>query len=623
MSRWPPLLGSSNDFSFYQTYHTELRAVASELVYETSILNHSWPTRCLSTSLCAQCTHCFELEMNSQKVSDILHCVRSGHYPSEHPGLLDEARADIEHCDSVLLWLDNTRVAIEEQREHLALLVRAADSTRSSIHKLPPEILSEVFEHLCCGDVGVNFISQNTTQLPTLILNQVCHRWRVLVTSMPVLWSSFGCDSLITTGCFLLDCFFERSSPHPIDLKIHLPTDPPPRALTAHCDRWRHLSLYSKSSCAIDSLLETANGLPEVESLVLEGEFDAVLIFMVVCPNLRALTVSSIDLDLVFPQLTITHLNLKSLSLMEATRVITNCPNVQELVLKDLMFDGDSEYPSIIHSNTRKLIVEFGSRNTEPTLELLGRSLIPKLIDLVLFVSLEWQIFKLVAVCNMLERSHSCVTHLTLYSLLLTSENLILLFQHVPLVTSLKVEESKLNPSVFGILRFLIAPGYRDVPVRQVFAEEGSHDDSNNKDTGVGGSESENKESEDNIDESNECFDGTVWVPEGQWFLPKLRDLEMVIRPRNALLFALVRSRWKPLSLTDESSIRTAGTRDHDNINVDSCVSLRKLKVRYPTLPGKRPGMRAIQRLQVLRRSLEPFRREGMEVDVVVPIRPS
>lgn len=108
-------------------------------------------------------------------------------------------------------------------------------------------------------------------------------------------------------------------------------------------------------------------------------------------------------------------------------------------------------------------------------------------------------------------------------------------------------------------------------------------------------------ENEDDLDGGDKETD--IEVLEGQCLLPRLKDLHLVIRPRNKLLLELVRSRWKP-------SLRNEETSRSDSNNVSVC--LQTLSVRYPGEVGKR----ARRRLEALQKRLEKLQEDGMGVEV-------
>ncbi|KIK67784.1 hypothetical protein GYMLUDRAFT_105400, partial [Collybiopsis luxurians FD-317 M1] len=109
---------------------------------------------------------------------------------TDYHKLLDDAQSDWDHCQGELTRLRELCTVIEGYQNALQLYMASIRSLRSPIHMLPPEILTEIFEYVCCGQTGTNHYDfAHDYRLPTIILSRVCSRWHNLVTSMPVLWS--------------------------------------------------------------------------------------------------------------------------------------------------------------------------------------------------------------------------------------------------------------------------------------------------------------------------------------------------------------------------------------------------------------------------------------------------
>ncbi|KAE9409948.1 hypothetical protein BT96DRAFT_782407, partial [Gymnopus androsaceus JB14] len=135
--------------------------------------------------------------------------------------LLDDAQADMDRCQSELRRLRDLLKEIETRQDVLGAYIACVRSAMSPIHKLPQEMLGEIFKYVCCGDIGVNCIWEDgKQQLPTITLSRVCIRWYNLVNSIPGLWSSFGIRDSDSANFSLFDLFLERSRSHPIDLTI-------------------------------------------------------------------------------------------------------------------------------------------------------------------------------------------------------------------------------------------------------------------------------------------------------------------------------------------------------------------------------------------------------------------
>ncbi|KAE9409958.1 hypothetical protein BT96DRAFT_805885, partial [Gymnopus androsaceus JB14] len=125
----------------------------------------------------------------------MLHRVRSGYSPdrSEHSvysELLENAQQDLDHCQSELRRLRDLWKKMETQRDVLRAYIAGFRSIMSPIHRLPVELMGEIFQYICCGDIGANCILEvGKPRIPTITLSCVCISWYNMVTSMPVLWS--------------------------------------------------------------------------------------------------------------------------------------------------------------------------------------------------------------------------------------------------------------------------------------------------------------------------------------------------------------------------------------------------------------------------------------------------
>ncbi|KAJ4466735.1 hypothetical protein C8R41DRAFT_69127 [Lentinula lateritia] len=549
---------------------------------------------------------------------------------------MDATRDYVEQCDSVLGRLDAMRIAVEEQRDHLLLLSQTVDSIISPIYKLPLEILGEIFTNICCGDIGVNGLSgEGKRRYPTLELSRVCSKWRNMVISMPVLWTSLGIDMFcsLNAAYSFFKRFLGRSSFHPVDFTINYedayPYQGPHEApifplLESNCGRWRHVCVRTSLTLVealMQPIISSGKGLPRLESLSLNPRFhdhpdEGLLDFPVDCPNLRALKLVRHSLDLKFPRPTITSLKLAKMSPSEMARVIANCPNVQALKIKELTSLDTSLSPVYTKCNAKKLILCVGNSREgvapDSMMKFVDLLILPELNHIILSDprgALESRHVK--SLCNnMIEHGYQNLTHLTLDRTFLTAEQLLQLFLSMSSITYLKTWKTAVNLA----LELLIAPGYRDQPGQHI----GNNGGRKERENMLEGYNSNDDESEDReVDIGVDAIE----VPEGKCLLPKLQNLELVLpyRLRGTLLLAFLRSRWKPLPQMEVSSPTL--TEDHpqglSDIGEKTCVSLQKLCLRYTYLDGERD----LEKLQILQRSLDPFRSEGMDIEVLSEIR--
>ncbi|KAJ4492124.1 hypothetical protein C8J55DRAFT_556520 [Lentinula edodes] len=603
-----------------------------------SLAHEAWPKNHCSITLCNNCGDSFELDRDLREVdyTEILRCIRTGHYPfgqestEPYTKLMDATRDYVDQCDSVLGRLDAMRIAVEEQRDYLLLLSRTVDSIISPIYKLPLEILGEIFTNVCCGDIGVNGLSgEGKRRYPTLDLSRVCSKWRNMVISMPVLWTSLGIDMFcsLNAAYSFFKRFLGRSSFHPVDFTINYedayPYQYPHEApifplLESNCGRWRHVCVRTSLTLVealMQPIISSGKGLPRLESLSLNPQFHdhpdgGLLDFPVDCPNLRALKLVGHRLDLKFPRPTITSLMLAEMSPSQMARVIANCPNVQALEIEQLTSLDTSLSPVYTKCNAKKIILCVGYSR-----EGVAPDSMMKFVDLLILPELNHIILSdprgalesrhVESLCNnMIEHGYPNLTHLTLDRTFLTAEQLLQLFLSMSSITYLKTWKTAVNLA----LELLIAPGYCDQPGQHIGNNEGRKE----RENALEGYNSNDDESEDGVD--------AIEVPEGKCLLPKLQNLELVLpyRLRGNLLLAFLRSRWKPLPQMEVSSpTLTEDPQGLSDIDQKTCVSLQKLCLRYTYLDEERD----LEKLQILQRSLDPFRSEGMDIEVLSEIR--
>lgn len=608
-----------------------------------SIAQLRWPKERVSTILCSKCGDCFHLDLHRHKFDETLRNVRSGCSPDGvgrvvYSNLVADVLRDAERCQSELLRLQDLSNAIEEQQQLLFVYLAGIRSLESPIHKLPSEILVEVFKYVCCDGTGANCILlDDEKRLPTLTLSRVCIRWYDLITSTPVLWSSFGTQDLDSShNLSLFKVFLERSHFHPIDFEVNDPESSLNLAddssessfdLIIIIDnikslsnslssvttsaRWRHVKIHASASlirALLQPLIARRQNMPVLVSLDIGADTPIDTALPITCPNLQRLTLDAVIPEFEVPQLAVTHLILDGFTPEGAFRVITRCPNVRDITLNDLMPQHVS--PSMASCGARRLAIKFGSWRTS-IMAFLSRMDFPELVHLEL--SELYPAYDTLNVENlhpMLERNHRHLTHLFLHSIKFASDQLVRLFLCVPTVTVLDLEESWFdNTSVYLVLKALI------VPLQQNQLEEPDKERDNERDNDEMSSDSgdeEEDESEFGWDdgEDEKSLDlkdkaRNIEVFEGQCLLPRLEELNLVIRPRNTLLLQLVRSRWRPTSLPVPSD---------DGSHFMACVCLQTLRIKYPGAPRTM----ALGRLWALKRSLSGFKKDGMVVDVSV-----
>ena len=100
--------------------------------------------------------------------------------------------------------------ALEDDVLQVLNLVRSVKNTLAPINKIPPEVLSLIPNHWQCSDGDEDLIA----------LTHVCHSWRELFTSCPLLWTRMDCTNVDKTKIYI-----ERSKSSPLEIHLERSND--------------------------------------------------------------------------------------------------------------------------------------------------------------------------------------------------------------------------------------------------------------------------------------------------------------------------------------------------------------------------------------------------------------
>ncbi|KAJ3806250.1 hypothetical protein EV368DRAFT_89002 [Lentinula lateritia] len=512
-----------------------------DIYYTESIAGYNWPQKLVQSS--TNCGDPLNLDLYPPDFTDTLSRIRSGYYPfglehSAYYNLLADAQINLDRCQNKL--------------DRLVDL--------SPIRKLPRELLEDIFEYVGCTGVS-NHIAPRALYFRDFRRRDLCHVTRLSTLD---LGQEMKKSIVVKSG---LELFLRRSSSHPIDLLIN------------EFSNQIRLPTASYLKPLIDST--TTRGLPSLTSLSLDGLFGCTFLdFPVPCPNLQSLFLKHIAVDLAFIRTTITHLAISHMSPGHAWVLISCCPNLKELLLKeiDLSLSDDDVLPLLYTCNARKLILEISESSIS---NLLFSINLPKLSCLELIDSddLDSRSYSIELLARMLDRSNANnLTHLSLRYVSFSFDRLLPLFSCTPSITDLEVVEvmGQLR-GVYPILKLLICEDGGGEPEDVVF---------------------EDQEDIDQVDKAEDF----IQVRSKACLLPKLENLCLMIRPRNELLYTLVHSRWRP------------GTSDLSSQGQPVCS--KSFYLRYLLRNLSLRGTRAPRHLDALRRSLERFKKEGLNVQI-------
>ncbi|THU81184.1 hypothetical protein K435DRAFT_785125 [Dendrothele bispora CBS 962.96] len=250
--------------------------------------------------LCADCLctfHCSERACDPLRLSNI----RAKHVPSPTESVkiqsyVDDLNEDlsryyleIRRLKRVLKRLTQQRDVLEREREESLTLL-------SPIRRLPPEVLSHIFEYHCQTD-AISLGGRELIKAPALTLSHVCSFWRALSLSLPSLWSrlDFNFHFPLAYGpIHLFHLFLQNSESAPLELNLVYPTTGDflvSRSFLEVSHRWQTVTISSDLDPELDP---PQNGFPVLTSLSLRNCSSTVLFFFKEAPALRYLSLDGI-----------------------------------------------------------------------------------------------------------------------------------------------------------------------------------------------------------------------------------------------------------------------------------------------------------------------------------------
>ncbi|KAG7090210.1 hypothetical protein E1B28_011813 [Marasmius oreades] len=260
----------------------------------------------MATLLCESCDNLFtrESSFTIQKMNEYFSLYPSNRtapdedipklemYLRQAKGEIKAYDTEIERIEGVLEELKNRRVILFQASARMSGMVR------SSIRKLPLEILLSIF-HIYCenADLPIRSIPMNH---PALILGVVCSQWRTIVHSMPIFWSKIRTHYLFihgTPGYIDYPVQTRRIARFILEKSKALPLDISLRSYSSREDAFVELAKQSRRWKTLE--LETFTdftyfpvSFPNLETLSLRGrcwDWNGTLPAKVSTPSLRKL----------------------------------------------------------------------------------------------------------------------------------------------------------------------------------------------------------------------------------------------------------------------------------------------------------------------------------------------
>ncbi|KAK1219058.1 hypothetical protein PQX77_018234 [Marasmius sp. AFHP31] len=367
--------------------------------------------------------------------------------------LLD-AEQEIQRNDAEINRLRTAIHLLEIKKSGLKKSMDRCHSLLSPVHRLPTEILMEIFI-IACEENELCLSSPSDV----MKLSSVCGRWWEVIRSAPKLWSSITINFYRWKENFsalekLVRLFLDRSDTQLLRLDLYFCSEngigmlPIIHALHDHAARWQvlHLNFPPPTFTLPPSRL----GLPALRRLaVFEVHPDTFSSLIKNSPCLHTLEVSNdytnFPSDLSSPQ-------IKKLVVTGATIEIV-CSHLQRFpALETIHMHG--VLGSLSNSNPNNTEHHLSTTISSLTFECddqlcldatLSHLTLPRLTSLRVCSSeefwCEWSTWTGGAVTDFLSRSSCTLTSLCLKDLPITGDQAISLLEHIPTLVSLEIEE--------------------------------------------------------------------------------------------------------------------------------------------------------------------------------------
>ena len=275
-------------------------------------------------------------------------------------------------------------------------------SLLSPLRRLPPELLYQIFEFFAPPPLYLNGPDKPShwSGLPWSV-SQVCHRWRAITLSMPLLWTRIPLltlDMKYTANPSFLEfynSFLLRSAGQPIGVFVasHNPKAEKPvkwhpaiKILVSHSYRWQHLSVVSHSPHLLRALRPIKKRLPILRTLNLELDPEAYINMFQKAPKLSQVRLIGIAPErIALPWKQLVHYKGRH-DEMGATVPLRSGTSLETLELQSYCCDDFSEAQTlpIVLRNLVELRL-CGIISSELTTFLLERLIVPAAEEIAIF----------------------------------------------------------------------------------------------------------------------------------------------------------------------------------------------------------------------------------------------
>ncbi|KAK7049394.1 hypothetical protein VNI00_005995 [Paramarasmius palmivorus] len=397
--------------------------------------------------------------------------------PSQHNTVsqfLKDAETEMRSHQIQIDKLRSQIALLENKKTNLSENIARYRSLLSPIHKLPPEVLGNVFSFACEEN---SFHIHPVLTPPPLSLSSVCGRWREIALTMPSLWSSMNIrfqrgwtkGGLYRQLYHLVLLFLDRSKSSPLDIVlnfkcrlIHADAIPTLAALVSHSPRWQRLVLEDiPEECLRHEVFRTLGRhrmamLTHLESShngyddTVWDDYQCHLFHD--CPSLTSLKVANsgpLDHGANLPWRQIKKLEIVNAYEIDGLDLLSRCSNVEQITLERVSGmsedgvedEGDGEFSHIYHPISKITILAV---EEDDVTCILKHSTLHELSSLEIQGADddwdEWDASQEV-IADFLHRSSCHLTTLALSKLPISDSQTISLLYLLPTLTTLSIEE--------------------------------------------------------------------------------------------------------------------------------------------------------------------------------------
>ena len=353
---------------------------------------------------------------------------------------IQQIKSTVESVENEIIRLRRSLTELEDYRGQLYEDMTRHQAILSPVHKLPPEILAEVFLHAADGSsVAWPRGNGSDVEMP-LLLGRICSYWRTVTHALPLLWSKIRLDippglENRSAGSFkaacaavhdLVDMCLSRSGNALLSFSIT--ADGPPeliepilQAFVKHSSRWRDVSIdLAQLSRYHKFLMIAKNNVPKLYRLhlgtsVKDTLAPDILDAFEISPSLKELSISHLTRPfhiLCVPWAQLTHLTSKMSTFREGefSEILRHATSLVEFSTEgERILEVTSSQPVLLRHLEKLAIVNKGSYITKSFQFFTA----PNLKELYLHAITPFNPEQTIA---MLTRSNCKLTHLTIHS---------------------------------------------------------------------------------------------------------------------------------------------------------------------------------------------------------------